>query len=147
MYKTVYRAAVYEDEKTGEKHFHKRAEFCCPDCGSPIVDSENKPIEQEGTLKSFLAYERRYCEAEIEETVIKNGEKVKVKKVCNSPLWSLCRKDEKEQKGATDNLLETLCKLPSIGKRSATKLINQFGVDMLASMLEDSPLSFMNLQD
>lgn len=146
-YKTVYKAAVYEDEKTGEKHFHRRAEFCCPDCGSPIVDSENKPFVQEATLKGFLAYERRYCEAEIVKTVVKDGQVEKVKKVCNSPLWSLCRKDEKEQKGATDNLLETLCKLPSIGKRSATKLINQFGVDMLASMLEDSPLSFMNLQD
>ena len=146
-YKTVYRAAVYEDEKTGEKHFHKRAEFCCPDCGSPIVDSENKPFVQEATLKGFLVHERRYCEAEIVKTVVKDGQVEKVKKVCNSPLWSLCRKDEKEQKGATDNLLETLCKLPSIGKRSATKLINQFGVDMLASMLEDSPLSFMNLQD
>ena len=146
-YKTVYRAAVYEDEKTGEKHFHKRAEFCCPDCGSPIVDSENKPFEQEGTLKSFLAYERRYCEAEIVKTVVKDGQVEKVKKVCNSPLWSLCRKDEKEQKGATDNLLDTLCDLPGIGKKSATKLIDQFGVDMLASKLEDSPLSFMNLQD
>ena len=145
-YTVIKKAAVYEDEN-GEKHFHKRAEFCCPDCGSLIVDSENKPFEQEGTLKSFLAYERRYCEAKIVKTVVKDGQVEKVKKVCNSPLWSLCRKDEKEQKGATDNLLETLCKLPSIGKRSATKLIDQFGVDMLASMLEDSPLSFMNLQD
>ena len=146
-YKTVYRAAVYEDEKTGEKHFHKRAEFCCPDCGSPIVDSENKPFVQEATLKGFLVHERRYCEAEIVKTVVKDGQVEKVKKVCNSPLWSLCRKDEKEQKGATDNLLDTLCDLPGIGKKSATKLIDQFGVDMLASKLEDSPLSFMNLQD
>ena len=146
-YKVVQKAAVYEDEITGEKHFHKRAEFCCPDCGSPIVDSENKPFEQEGTLKSFLAYERRFCEAEIVKTVVHDGQVEKVKKVCNAPLWSLCRKDEKEQKSTTDNLLETLCEIPGIGKKSAMKLIDQFGVDTLATILEDSPLAFMNLCD
>lgn len=146
-YKVVKKAAVYEDEKTGEKHFHRRAEFCCPDCGSPIVDSENKPFVQEATLKGFLAYERRYCEAKIEKTVVKDGQVEKVKNECHTPLWSLCRKNEQEQKSTTDNLLESLCKLPGIGKKSATKLIDQFGVDMLASKLKDSPLSFMNLQD
>ena len=37
--------------------------------------------------------------------------------------------------------------MPGIGKKSATKLIDQFGVDTLATILEDSPLAFMNLCD
>ena len=127
-YKTVYQADFYTDDQD-HRHYFKRADFCCPDCGAVIKSEGKYAFEQEKLLLEYLSYERRYCHK------------------CQSPLWTLTRKNDKEQKSLSDNLLETICKLPTIGKKSAEKLIEQFGCDLLATILEDSPTAFMNLCD
>ena len=152
VYNTLEDRVPYE-AMGGVIRYRRQKKFCCPDCGQVIwrdsldKGSETLAFGDEETLFGYLSYERRYCRRKVVKTVKKNNEWVKVEKVCNAPLWSLCRKDEKEQKSTTDNLLESLCEIPGIGKKSAMKLIDQFGVDTLATILEDSPLAFMNLCD
>lgn len=125
-YSVVQKADAYLDDQ-GHKHYYRKKTFQCPECGKEIkLNKQAFGLEDE--LIAYLGSDRRYCE-------------------CGSPLWSLCRKSGKEQKTLADNLLDTIASLPTLGKKTATRLIEQFGVDTLATILEDSPLGLTNLMD
>lgn len=64
---------------------------------------------------------------------------------CHEPLWTLMRNHQVLDK--TQLVKKALCDLPTIGPKSADKLIRCFGESMLESMLSDNIFEFVNLMD
>ncbi len=65
---------------------------------------------------------------------------------CNSPLWSLHRA-KKKQLSQKEVLQQALCQIPTIGKKTAEKILNQFGEPVIQDMLADNIYEFVNLLD
>jgi hypothetical protein len=65
---------------------------------------------------------------------------------CSCALWTLMR-----PKAATSDqasvVKKALCQLPTIGPKTADRLVNVFGTQMLESMLADNIYEFVNLMD
>ncbi len=65
---------------------------------------------------------------------------------CDSALWTLMR----PKAATTDHVSmvkKALCQLPTIGPKTADRLVNVFGAQMLESMLADNTYEFVNLMD
>lgn len=65
---------------------------------------------------------------------------------CDSALWTLMR----PKAATTDHVSvvkKALCQLPTIGPKTADRLVNVFGAQMLESMLADNIYEFVNLMD
>lgn len=108
------------------KRVHGGELAACPDCGSTIIDSDGEPT----SMQQFLREERRHkCQH------------------CCGPLWTLMRPQRSTGNVQRDMVLKALRKLPTIGKVSSERLINQFGEEFLASMLGDNIHEFLNLMD
>lgn len=98
----------------------------CPDCGSAVLDNDGEPL----SMQQFLREEkRRKCQQ------------------CQAPLWTLMRPQRAKHNTQRELVLKALCKLPTIGKVSAERLVSQFGEAFLASMLGDNIHEFINLMD
>jgi hypothetical protein len=115
-------------------YVQKDAYCACPKCGT-LVTIENKdgrpdPVEP----GNFPTSKRLKCKAEV------NG------KVCGEPLWTLMR-PEKRQKSRRDLVLEAMCQIPTIGPKTANRLVSVFGEELLQGMLADNVYSFINLMD
>jgi SNF2 family DNA or RNA helicase len=65
---------------------------------------------------------------------------------CGGALWSLMRPGA-QPRSRRDVLAEALTQIPTIGAKTATKLLDTFGEDMLSGMLEDNVYEFINLMD
>lgn len=96
----------------------------CPHCGTIVTDSEDNPVFAEG----FASDTRLRC------------------KTCNTALWTLMR-PQLQPKSHFDLVADALCQIPTIGRKTAEKLIGQFGEDELAGMLDDNVYDFVNLMD
>lgn len=110
----------------------------CPDCGSFICadDGEGHSMPVSPTLAQLtLGDRRRRCEAETAD-----GKK------CGAALWTLIRSGR-----AIDSMHDlvhgALKQMPTIGEKTATRLLNTFGEKMLGSMLGDNVYEFLNLMD
>ncbi|WP_420712402.1 SNF2-related protein [Niveibacterium sp. 24ML] len=120
------RRTVYRDE-LGALHHARYA--ACPDCGEYLIDpdGEGQPLSPE--LARVALEERRLSCTH-----------------CGSRLWTLVRK-----RGAVrpkrEIVLDALQKLPTIGEKTAQRLLSGFGEDLLGSMLEDNVFEFINLMD
>lgn len=66
---------------------------------------------------------------------------------CGSPLWSLHRARNKAVMSQREILNKALCQIPTIGKKTADKLLNQFGEKLIKGMLADNIYQFVNLMD
>lgn len=99
----------------------------CADCGTVIQDDEGAHLSALAA-GVYLDGKRRTC------------------KHCHAPLWTLSR-GRIAPKSQRDQVLEALCQIPSIGERTALRLVNQFGDAMLANMLGDNIHNFINLMD
>ncbi|MFG6179703.1 DEAD/DEAH box helicase, partial [Halomonas sp. THAF12] len=66
---------------------------------------------------------------------------------CRSPLWSLMRPQRATANVHREMVRKALIKLPTIGKVTAERLIQQFGEDFLSSLLADNIHEFINLMD
>ncbi len=99
----------------------------CSNCGGVVHDDEGKPLSTFAAA-AFLEGKRRSCKA------------------CGDPLWTLTR-GKAQAKSQRDQVLDALRQIPSIGERTATRLVNQFGDEMLANMLGDNIHNFINLMD
>jgi Helicase conserved C-terminal domain/Type III restriction enzyme, res subunit len=99
----------------------------CPHCGMVIKNEAHAPL-QIHVAKDFLENRRMACVN------------------CRSPLWALTR-GKANAKSQRDLVLDALRQIPSIGERTADRLVAQFGEAMLASMLEDNFHNFINLMD
>ncbi len=65
---------------------------------------------------------------------------------CGDNLWSLVRAKKKKQ--TEKEILKTaLCQIPTIGKKTAGKLLDKFGTSMVKDMLADNVYQFINLMD
>jgi SNF2 family DNA or RNA helicase len=98
----------------------------CPHCGEKLKDFDGKPI---------LA-------AKFEET-----ENRKKCEKCKSPLWTLMRPTQLSGSSQKDAVRKALNRIPTIGAKTADKLISFFGADRLATMLADNVHEFLNLND
>jgi hypothetical protein len=66
-----------------------------------------------------------------------------VEHVCGEQLWTLMRKEQPKDKRKL--VLDGLKQLPTIGDKTAERLIATFGEDMLGNMLADNVHEFVNL--
>ncbi|QTP58224.1 DEAD/DEAH box helicase [Billgrantia antri] len=98
----------------------------CPQCGGTVIDSDNEVV----SLSQFLREERRHkC------------------RHCHGPLWTLMRPQRATGSLQRDLVLKALRKLPTIGKVSSERLVQQFGEEFLATLLGDNIHEFINLMD
>lgn len=96
----------------------------CPQCGVVVVDEEGEPTP-------FAAYpaDKRYaC------------------KQCGEALWTLTHPRAKP-KNRQDLVNDALCQIPTIGPKTASRLTEAFGEDLLSGMLADNVYEFINLMD
>ena len=111
-----------------DQTFHAAA---CPDCMKPITreDAEGHKLPVSPELaKSLLDDKRLKCDC------------------CGSPLWTLIRAG-KPIESMRDLVLNALKQMPTIGEKTADKLIRLFGENLLGSMLGDNVYEFLNLMD
>ena len=64
---------------------------------------------------------------------------------CSSPLWTSIR--AAQPVNSHDHWIKKLCELPTIGKKGALELLQQYGEDFIANMLGDNIHQFINLMD
>ncbi|MEW7996283.1 MAG: DEAD/DEAH box helicase, partial [Candidatus Thiodiazotropha endolucinida] len=98
----------------------------CPRCGTVVKDSEGNALTP--ILFSHGSVRQQWCEC------------------CNELLWTLIRPGNR-QKSRRELLVDTMCQLPTIGKKTADRLIGSFGEELLSGMLEDNLYEFINLMD
>lgn len=115
---------VRSDEQT-------RLLACCPDCMQPIerenADGEPVPLSPE-VAQLVLADKRCKCSH------------------CASTFWTLMRTG-RPIGSMHDLVLGALKQMPTIGDKTARKLLSIFGEDMLGGMLDDNVYEFLNLMD
>ncbi len=96
----------------------------CPACGAAAQDSEGEFLSP----LTFPGERMRSCEA------------------CGEPLWTLMR-PKGRQKSREELVVEAMCQIPTIGPKTAAKLVGMFGADLLEAMLADNVYEFINLMD
>jgi hypothetical protein len=116
-------------------YVQKEAYCACPKCGS-LVLTKGDDGRWDDPVKPghFPTNTRLKCRAEFDG------------KVCGEPLWTLMR-PEKRQKSRRDLVLEAMCQIPTIGPKTADRLVSVFGEELLQGMLADNVYSFINLMD
>ncbi|MEW7972787.1 MAG: SNF2-related protein [Candidatus Thiodiazotropha endolucinida] len=116
-------------------YVQKEAYCACPKCGS-LVLTKGEDGRWDNPVKPglFPANIRLKCRAEVDG------------KDCGEPLWTLMR-PEKRQKSRRDLVLEAMCQIPTIGPKTADRLVSVFGEELLQGMLADNVYSFINLMD
>jgi SNF2 family DNA or RNA helicase len=96
----------------------------CPTCGVTVVNGDGDPVPSE----LFPTERRQAC------------------RKCGEPLWTLMRPGHK-QKTRRELVMEAMCQLPTIGPKTADKLVQTFGEKLLEGMLADNVHEFINLMD
>ncbi|MEW8437662.1 MAG: SNF2-related protein [Candidatus Thiodiazotropha taylori] len=116
-------------------YIQKEAYCACPKCGS-LVFTKGEDGRWDDPVKPglFPTNSRLKCRAEVDG------------KDCGEPLWTLMR-PEKCQKSRRDLVLEAMCQIPTIGPKTADRLVSVFGEELLQGMLDDNVYSFINLMD
>jgi hypothetical protein len=100
----------------------------CACCGEPIDGDDNAPLPAGTEADLFLNKRRLHC------------------RHCKSPLWTLTR-GKSSEKSHHERVLDALRQIPGIGEVTASRLVRNFGEDMLSQMLEDNFHNFINLMD
>jgi SNF2 family DNA or RNA helicase len=98
----------------------------CPQCGAIVATSDGNPISVE---------------------VLETEESRRVCLECRAPLWTLMRPKALAGTARSHAVLKALVSIPTIGAKTADRLINTFGEEMLAGMLADNVHEFINLMD
>ena len=105
-------------------YWDRRGYAACPDCGWVLKTETGEPM-----LADVVPTEQQlHCPG------------------CKSALWTLHR-PQGAAKAKRDLVREALMDLPTIGPKSAERLINQFGEDLLGEMLGDNIHRLVNLMD
>ena len=117
---------------TDEFYAHKV--LACPKCGTVYRDAEGNTYRSEkGLPDQRLACNHTHVDEDGAEHV------------CGEQLWTLLRKESLKDKRKL--VLDGLKQLPTIGDKTAERLIAAFGEDMLGNMLSDNVYEFTNLMD
>ena len=114
-----------DEEQPGESYRVTDVYAACPDCGCVVFNEEGEPVSS----RQFRldTDRRRACKA------------------CGNQLWTLIRNGN--QKNRDEIIHAALCKIPTIGPKTAEKLINGFGTAVLGNMLDDNVFEFINLMN
>lgn len=102
----------------------------CPSCLTPVMREDDEghklPVSVE-MATATLGTKRAKCEC------------------CGGPLWTL--KWPGKPKSMHDLVLKALKQMPTIGEKTAQKLLRVFGEKLLGNMLSDNVYEFVNLMD
>ncbi len=98
----------------------------CPCCGTVVTDEEGGPV-------AAWQFEER------------SGDRRMVCSQCREPLWTLMRPGQPKDRQAV--VKEALCQIPTIGPKTAERLVQTFGAGLLSGMLADNVYEFVNLMD
>lgn len=128
----ITKRITHRNDETGELHSHKV--LACPKCGTPYRDEEGNTYEK----VAYLPEKRLQCR---HTHVDHEGQG----HACGEQLWTLVRKEALKDKRKLVG--DALRQLPTIGEKTAEKLLNTFGEDMLGNMLSDNLHEFVNLMD
>lgn len=104
---------------------------CCPRCGTAISrpDADGHPLPVSLALATAMLSDKRgACEK------------------CGEALWTLIRPG-RPQRSFRDLVCDALQQMPTIGEKSAKRLLDTFGEDLLGSMLGDNVYEFLYLMD
>lgn len=123
----AFRRSVCDDATDDESPKQTIQTFhpACGDCGEFILDTD-----AELTSPQWIESQTRQQRC----------------KRCNGALWSLMRPKAKIQ-SHSDVVKKALCQLPTIGPKTADRLLATFGASMLEGMLADNIYEFINLMD
>ena len=99
----------------------------CPRCGAALCDEDGEPHERGGG-RQCLNERRKACRAAASGS-------------------GRSRQGPGEAVRGGTLLSEALQQIPTIGEKTAGRLLARFGEDMLAGMLEDNLFEFINLMD
>lgn len=122
-WKRPYRFTMTNDK--GERTVGSYDAVACPACGAYQINSADEPIL---ATPEWGTEQRKRCQQ------------------CEQPLWTM-RHREREDETAERKLRKFLLQLPGIGKVSADRLIDTFGVEMLSRIIDDNVQDFVNLCD
>ena len=117
------------ESRSGQSQVHEVA--ACADCFTPITVPDT-----DGAQRSLSAAEAR--------TTL--GTRQLRCEHCGGALWSLVRPGN-APRTRRDLLREAITQIPTIGTKTAERLLTTFGEDMLGDMLEDNVHEFINLMD
>ena len=120
------------NQDTGEFYAHKV--LACPKCGTAYRDVEGQVFRNERLLPD----QRLSCQH-------KHLDDDGVEHICGEQLWTLTRKEALKDKRKL--VADALKQLPTIGDKTAERLIATFGEEMLGDMLSDNIYEFTNLMD
>lgn len=123
---------IGRNQESGEIYSHNT--LACPKCGTPYRDAEGTSFSSTRQLPD----QRLMC---LHKHVDEEG----AEHVCGEQLWTLVRKEALKDKRKL--VADALQKLPTIGEKTAERLLNTFGEDMLGDMLSDNIAEFTNLMD
>lgn len=123
-----------QDDNEKDSYIQKKAVCACPACGTVVTtDDENSPPKPVEPV-NFPDNRRYQCQGVVD------GSK------CREPLWTLMR-PTKRRKSRGDIVKEAMCQIPTIGPKTADKLVSVFGEESIQDMLADNIYSFINLMD
>ncbi|MCG7928964.1 MAG: DEAD/DEAH box helicase family protein [Candidatus Thiodiazotropha sp. 6PLUC2] len=132
--KMQYTRMMPEDGDRSRSFVNKKAVCACPKCGTVVTIEDQDGNPRPVSPTDFPDNRRYQCCGEVDG------------KVCGEPLWTLMR-PMKRQKTRRDLVLEAMCQIPTIGPKTAGKLVSTFGEELLHGMLADNVYSFINLMD
>lgn len=139
---------AYTHKRTivGEGHDKQvRTYAACPKCGALLVDDEGNPLP--ATLaESRLNQTRSNCTNQQSVKRVVDGALLEDRLPCGERLWTLVSKRGNTQ-SRRELVMESLRQIPTIGSKTADRLLDRFGEDMLSGMLEDNVYEFINLMD
>lgn len=119
------RVHVDEGNPDSATYIKKDENVACPRCHDIVRDSDGHPVDR----LIFMAGNRRHvCSA------------------CGDALWSLMR-PQLRMKSRKDMVIDAMCQIPTIGPKTADRLVTVFGEDLLGGMLADNVYEFINLMD
>lgn len=98
----------------------------CGRCGAAVTDDEGSCIP----LDRFAEHA---------------GDRRSVCNQCREALWTLMRPGQPRDRQAV--VKEALCQIPTIGPKTAERLVQRFGEEQLTGMLADNVYEFVNLMD